>query len=138
MKWLPIGMALLVVLMAMPAVAQTPAESNSSMRFSGGITPGEVTATPEMWFYQEQMNRRDDPKEAVRRKAEFRTAQREARLAARRWYGVSVARPMTSTAIMNGESGPTWVGSDPLYPYRWRNSSPVVVVNQFDRARSTY
>jgi len=138
MKWLPIGVPLLVVMMAMSAEAQAPAENNSSMRFSGGITPGEVTATPEMWFYQEQMNRRDDPKEAVRRKAEFRTAQREARLAARRWYGVSLSRPTTSTAIMNGESAAVWTGSDPLYPYRWRNTSPVVVVNQFGRSRSTY
>jgi len=138
MRCLPIGMVLLVVLMAMPALAQTPAESSSSMRFGGGITPGEVTATPEMWFYQEQMARRDDPKEAVRRKAEFRTAQREARLASRRWYGVSLARPMTSTAIMNGESAAVWTGTDPLYPYRFRAASPVTVVNQFSRSRSTY
>ena len=138
MRWLPIGMALLVVLMAMPAEAQKPAESGSTLRFSGGITPGEVTATPEMWFYQEQMARRDSPKEAVRRKAELRTTQREARLAARRWYGVSLMRPTTSTAIMNGESAAVWTGGDPLYPYRWRGTSPVIVVNRFDRSRSTY
>lgn len=138
MKWLPISVALLGVLMAMPAEAQTPAENGSTMRFSGGITPGEVTATPEMWFYQEQMSRRDNPKEAVRRKAEARTAQREARLAARRWFGVSLARPTTSTAIMNGESAATWTGNDPFYPYRWRGTSPVIVVNRFDRSRSTY
>lgn len=138
MKWLPIGIALLVVMMAIPAQAQSPSEKSSTMRFGGGITPGEVTATPEMWFYQEQMSRRDDPKEAVRRKAEFRASQREARLAARRWFGVSLMRPTTSTAIMNGESGAVWTGSDPLYPYRWRGASPVVVVNQFDRSRSTY
>ncbi len=138
MKWLPIGMTLLVVLMAMPADAQTLAENGASLRFSGGITPGEVAATPEMWFYQEQMNRRENPKEAVRRKAEMRTAQREARLASRRWYGISLMRPMTSTAIMNGESAAVWTGNDPLYPYRWRSTTPVIVVNQFDRSRSTY
>lgn len=138
MKWLPIGIALLIVLMTIPAQAQSPAENGSRMRFGGGITPGEVTATPEMWFYQEQMNRRDDPKEAVRRKAEFRTAQREARLAARQWFGISLMRPTTSTAIMNGESGAVWTGTDPLYPYRWRATSPVIVVNQFARSRSTY
>ncbi len=138
MKWLPIAVALLVVLMAVPAEAQTPAETGSTLRYSGGITLGEVTATPEMWFYQEQMSRRDDPKEAVRRKAEFRTAQREARLAARRWFGVSLSRPMTSTAIMNGESAAVWTGGNPLYPYQWRGTAPVIVVNRFDRARSSY
>ncbi len=138
MKWLPIAVALLVSLMAMPAQAQAPAENGSTLRFSGGITPGEVAATPEMWFYQEQMNRRNDPKEALRRKAEFRTAQREARLASRRWFGVSMARPTTSTAIMNGESSAMWTGGDPLYPYRWSGSGPVIVVNQFSRSRSTY
>ena len=95
MKWLPIAVALLVSLMAIPTQAQTPAESGSTLRFSGGITPGEVAATPEMWFYQEQMSRRDDPKEALRRKAEFRTAQREARLVlpgARRKLAAQVAR----------------------------------------------
>lgn len=138
MKWLPIAVGLLVVLMAMPAEAQTPAETGSTLRYSGGITPGEVTATPEMWFYQEQMSRRDDPKEAVRRKAEFRTAQREARLAARRWFGVSLMRPMTSTAIMNGESAAVWTGGNPLAPYQWRGTSSVIVVNRFDRSRSSY
>lgn len=138
MKWLPIGITLLVLMMAIPANGQAPAENGTSMRYSGGITPGEVTATPEMWFYQEQMNRRDDPHEAVRRKAEFRTAQREARLASRRWFGVSLMRPLTSTATMNGETAAVWTGGDPFYPYRWYGTTPVIVVNRFDRARSTY
>ena len=138
MKWLPIAGALLVVLMAMPTQAQTPAESGSTLRFSGGITPGEVTATPEMWFYQQQMNRWDNPKEAIRRKAEFRSAQREARLASRRWFGVSLARPMTSTAVLNGEHAATWTGGSPLHPYQWSGAAPVVIVERMDRSRSTY
>ncbi len=138
MKLLPIPVALFVALMAMPAGAQAPAESGTTMRFSGGIAPGEVTATPEMWFYQEQMNRRADPKEAVRRKAEFRTAQREARMAARNWFGVSLARPTTSTAVMNGESAAVWTGGDTNYPYRWSGRGPVIVVQQYERSRSTY
>lgn len=140
MKWLPIAASLIVALMTIPAEAQKPAEDGTTLRFSGGITPGEVTATPEMWFYQERMNRRDNPKEAVRRKAEFRAAQREARLASRRWFGISLSRPTTSTAIMNGEAAATWTGTDPWYPYRWVGSasSPVIVVNRFNRARSSY
>lgn len=138
MKWLPIAVALLVVLMAIPAQVQAPAENESTMRFSGGITPGEVTATPEMWFYQEQMLRRDDPKEAVRRKAEFRTAQREARIESRRWFGVSLMRPMTSTAIMDGEAAAVWTGGDPFYPYRWPGRTPAIVVHRTESPRSTY
>jgi hypothetical protein len=138
MKWLPIAVTLLAVLMAIPAQAQAPAENGSTLRFSGGITPGEVTATPEMWFYQEQMSRRDDPKEAVRRKAEFRTAQREARLESRRWFGVSLMRPMMSTAIMEGESAAVWTGGDPFYPYRWSGRTSAIVVHRSDVSRSTY
>ncbi len=138
MRWLPIAVTLLVVLMAVPAQAQAPAENGSTMRFSGGIAPGEVTATPEMWFYQEQMLRRDDPKEAVRRKAEFRTAQRESRLASRRWFGVSLMRPTMSTAVMDGEGAAVWTGTDPFYPYRWSGRTPAVVVNRAEVPRSTY
>jgi hypothetical protein len=136
MKWLPIAIALLVVLMAVPAVAQTPAENGTTLRFSGGITPGEVTATPEMWFYQQERNRWENPKEAIRRRAQFQTAQREARMAARRWFGVSNSRPTVSAAFMNGEAGATWTGGDPFYPYRWTGTSPVIVVNRSTRSRT--
>jgi len=44
-------------------------------------------------YYEEQLRRYDDPKEAVRRKAEFRAAQRQRRIAAMKWYGYSASRP---------------------------------------------
>ncbi|MHB8900049.1 MAG: hypothetical protein ACYC6Y_14975 [Thermoguttaceae bacterium] len=138
MKWLPISVTLLLLLMAMPTQAQTPAENGATMRTSGSITTGEVTATPEMWFYQEQMLRRADPKEAVRKKAEFRTAQREARLESRRWFGISVMRPMTSTAIMEGEGAAVWTGGDGLYPYRWSGRAGAVVAIRPDATSATY
>jgi len=123
---------------AMPAMGQAPAETGSPMSYAGGITPGEVTATPDMWFYQQQMNRRDDPKEAVRRKAEFRTAQREARLAARRWYGMSNSRPLAGTDPVNGDYSARWTSGNQFYPFRWSAANPIIVVNQFPRAHSSY
>ena len=53
------------------------------------ISPGEVTATPEMWFYEQAIRRYDDPKNAVRAAAEFKANQRRARIAAMDWYGYS-------------------------------------------------
>jgi len=48
---------------------------------------------PEVWVYMETLKRYDDPKQAVRRKAEQRSARRRARLESQRWYGISPLRP---------------------------------------------
>ncbi|MGI6418415.1 MAG: hypothetical protein ACOX1P_22405 [Thermoguttaceae bacterium] len=138
MRGLSIGLGLIVALLAVPAAAQPPKSETTTMRFSGGITPGEVTATPEMWFYQQQVSRHDDPKVAVRRKAEFRSAQRDARLASQRWYGLSNSRPVVSTDPIHGEYSAAWTSGNLYHPYRWTAASPVIVVNRFDRSRSTY
>lgn len=138
MKGLPIGIGLVVALLVLPAAAQTPKSENATLRFSGNITPGEVAATPEMWFYQQYLSRHDDPKEAVRRKAEFRSSQRDARLASQRWYGVSNSRPTVSTDPIHGEYSAAWASGNLYHPFRWTPVSPVIVVNRFDRSRSTY
>src|SRR4051794_40932465 len=67
------------------------------------ISLGDVSPTPEMWFYAQERQRYDDPKAAVRRNAEFDAAQRQARLAARRWFGYSNARPIADPIPMMGD-----------------------------------
>ena len=66
------------------------------------MSPGEVTATPEMWFYEQALQRYDDPKYAIRAAAEQRAAQRRARIAAMEWYGYSNSRPLWGIDPVHG------------------------------------
>ena len=72
---------------------------------------GELTPTADMWFYQQDQRHYHDPHEAVRRKSAFRTQQRQLRLAAQQWYGVSNSRPTAaSTPFSGGNYGPEFGG----------------------------
>src|SRR3984893_6363654 len=51
------------------------------------VSSGELTPTPEMWFYEQERRRWDDPQTLVRASAEERATQRHARIAAMAWYG---------------------------------------------------
>ena len=73
------------------------------------LAPSQVS--PEMYLYLQELRRHDDPKQAIRRKAEARTAERDARLAAMKWYGMSNARPQANPVPFMGTYSPTWVGS---------------------------
>lgn len=74
-----------------------------------GVSPGQMT--PEMYLYLHEQRRYDDPKQAVRRKAELKTAQRMQRLAAQKWYGVSNARPTASAQPFMDLYSPRWIGN---------------------------
>jgi hypothetical protein len=67
--------------------------------------------TPEVWLYSQEWRRHDDPAQAVRRKAEARTAARTQRLEAMRWFGLSNARPQASVTPFMGVFSPAWVGN---------------------------
>jgi hypothetical protein len=82
------------------------------------MSPGEVTATPEMWFYEQALQRYDDPKYAIRAAAEQRAAQRRARIAAMEWYGYSNSRPLWGTDPVHGTLNPQWVGNG-YDPFTW-------------------
>ena len=56
-------------------------------------SPGELKATPEMWFYDQAMRQYKDPKMAVRAKAEFRASNGMRRLESMKWFGFSNSRP---------------------------------------------
>ncbi len=90
-----------------------------------------VSPTPAMWFYEQERIRQEDPKLAVRRRAETRGQQRQDRLASQNWFGVSNSRPMASTTPWFGGYSAYW-GSNTYDPLRWRASTaPVVVVQPY-------
>ncbi|HEX4149364.1 MAG TPA: hypothetical protein VHY20_10265, partial [Pirellulales bacterium] len=59
-----------------------------------------------------------DPRVAVRQKAEFDQAQRQRRLAAQQWFGVSNARPLAGITPFQGTYSQTWVGNT-TNPMQW-------------------
>jgi 4'-phosphopantetheinyl transferase EntD len=73
------------------------------------LTPAVIT--PEMWYYSQEQRRYDDPQQAVRRKAEFVSQQRAARIAAMKWYGMSNSRPVAHTTPSMGVYSPAWTGN---------------------------
>jgi hypothetical protein len=78
----------------------------------------QISMTPEIWIYLQELKRYDDPQQAVRRKAEQRAADRQARLAAMRWYGFSNARPQASACPWMGTYSPVWSGNS-WDPYQY-------------------
>jgi hypothetical protein len=85
--------------------------------------------TPELWLYEQERIRMDDPAQAVRRKAEIRGMQRAERLAALKWYGMSNSRPTYTnvTPMLGGFGSPTWT-SNSYDPARWRPNAPTYLI----------
>jgi hypothetical protein len=98
------------------------------------LSPGELQATPEMWFYEQERLRYLDPKNAVRANAEFRAGQRARRLAALRWFGFSNARPTANPDPFHGSYSPRWV-SGGYVPSQWSGVGSATVVIAQDRVR---
>jgi hypothetical protein len=90
-----------------------PAGANTSVSAESAklVTPGEVSATPEMWFYEQTLQRYNDPKVAVRANAEFKADQRRARMAAMSWYGYSNSRPASGIDVTHGPAQAQWAGN---------------------------
>ncbi len=128
MKNVSIAISILFVLVAVPALAQEKPEA-PDVTYQGSISPGELTPTPEMWLYERTRSDHLDPKLAVRRKAEFRAAQRQQRIAAMKWFGFSNLRPHCSSDPFHGDWSASWRGNNAFYPSRWHGvGAPLVVV----------
>ena len=112
------------------ALAQQP-----SNRLRGGAEPvssvnmKDVQATPEMWFYEQQMKRYNDPQEMVRQNAAFEAAQRKQRLAAQKWYGYSKSRPMVNPTPFGASYSPTWNNAT-IRPWSWAASTRQIYLIQ--------
>ena len=100
------------------------------------VGAGSITPTPEMWLYLQQQRRYDDPKLAIRRKAEVRAAQRRNRIAAMKWFGLSNQRPRANPTPWFGVYSPMWAAG--LWePYRWVGSGWPVLVSVTGRYASS-
>ena len=71
----------------------------------------DTSPTPEMWFYEQERRRAEDPKEIVRANAQQKAAERHARLAAMDWFGYSNSRPNVSPDPIHGTFAPAWAGN---------------------------
>jgi hypothetical protein len=121
MKYVALALAAGMTLFAASVHAQPP---RTTKRAADPAPPVENVSsmsqmTPEMWFYQQESRRYDDPNQAVRRKAEFKAAQRQRRIAAMQWYGFSNSRPSVNTSLFNGSYSPSWGANNRGNSYLW-------------------
>jgi len=101
--------------------ASRPAAKSAKGAPGGGyvvVSPGEVQATPEMWFYEQAMQEYLYPALAVRREAEFRAQERHRRIESMRWYGMSNARPRAAVDPIDGDYSPHWTSNNTFFPNR--------------------
>jgi hypothetical protein len=126
MKSLLSAMLLPLVFTAVPALAEKP--DTSSPRPPSSISIGQVSPTPEMWFYEQYMLNYENPQMAVRERAHFQAMQRESRIASRQWYGFSNARPRAGADPIHGDYGPSWTSGNGYHPLRWRAAPAATVI----------
>jgi hypothetical protein len=93
--------------------SSTPPSSNITI-----VSPAEVSATPQMWFYEQSLARYNDPKYAVRAAAEYKANQRRARMTATQWYGYSNSRPAMGMDPVDGPTQAQWIGNG-YQPTSW-------------------
>jgi hypothetical protein len=98
------------------------------------ISLGQLTPTPEMWFYDQAMRRRSDPHQLVQEKAGYDAAQRQRRLATQRWFGISNARPSANVTPLMGNYSPTWV-SNTANPMQWSGQNNTNTVYSVGRSQ---
>ena len=122
MKQIIILSTLFLLLSATSLRAEKPTTS-TGLGLDSVVSPGDLKATPEMWFYDQQMREYKDPKMAVRAKADLRTEQRQRRLETMRWFGFSNSRPRANSDPFHSDYSPQWVSSPGYYPSRWNGVS---------------
>ena len=69
-KTIALSVGLALALLASRSHAQEPAPQKHDLRRDVRSARSQTTPTPEMWFYEQERNRYEDPRSAVRRKAE--------------------------------------------------------------------
>jgi hypothetical protein len=121
MMRLAISSAVLLLVFAAPLRAEKPVAAGLGLNTV--VSPGELKATPEMWFYDQAMRQYKDPQMAVRAKADLRAQQRERRTASMKWFGLSNTRPRASSDPFHNDYSAGWVASPGYYPLRWNGVS---------------
>lgn len=129
-RFVPLAILLAAAVVAPASARAQQPKPTRSQNIPGDreISLGEIAPTQEMWFYQQEAKRAQDPKQAIRRRAEFRAAQRERRLASQEWYGISPMRPNANTTpFTGGLYSPGWAGNS-RETFRWMPQAPIVVI----------
>ena len=106
--WMVIIGAVALALQSAPCFAQNPTDDT---RHEYTVDANSPETSPELYFYLDQQRRHDDPKMLVKANAERRAQQRRQRIASRRWYGLSNARPVANPTPWFGTYSPMWSGS---------------------------
>jgi hypothetical protein len=122
MKRLSIAIAVLSALQAGVAWAQAPSATPAAKNQQRSISLDDLKPTADMWFYEQSLRQYQDPKLAVRRNAEMRAEQRQRRLAAMQWFGLSNSRPRASSDPFHSDYSPGWVSNNYYCPYRWNGA----------------
>lgn len=99
-----------------------------------GFSLGAITPTADMWYFEQERLRRDDPREMIREKAEFKARQRQQRIAALKWFGLSNSRPQANPSLFGMIYSPGWVGNT-YDPFAWRGTSATTTVLYSDSPR---
>ncbi len=123
--------AVALTAMACVAEAKNPRLMGEGTSQEPSFSMGELTPTPSMWLYQQQMSQYKDPKESVRRQAQYTAWQRQQRLAAQKWYGMSNSRPRANFTPFTGYYSPSWVGTV-NEPFAWPGgySAPRIIIEE--------
>ncbi len=104
LSWIPLSIVLVGVVQVSAAQDAT-FEARDGHRPPSAQEPDMTAArTQEMLFYERERERYEDPKAAIRRRAELKAQQRAARLASQKWFGVSNSRPIVSCTPACGGS----------------------------------
>lgn len=75
-------------------------ENEARQPLSVEDVPSLGNATPEMWFYLQELRRYEDPSAARRRRAELTASARRARMFSQQWYGINNLRPSANAVPM--------------------------------------
>lgn len=118
----PVLCSVLFLLLWTAAVrAEKPIATSPGLGTS--VSPGELKATPEMWFYDQALRQYKDPQMAVRAQADLRAQQRQRRLESLKWFGLSNSRPRASSDPFHNDYSPGWVANPSYYPARWSGAA---------------
>ena len=117
---------LVVVLASAAAQGQEPAPAGKPS-IDPSVSFSQMTPTQAMWFYDQAQRQYNDPKQSVRRKAEFMADQRRRQIASMEWFGFSNSRPVVNPTPYTGTYSPMWV-SNGAYPSQWSGSAPQTLI----------
>lgn len=106
-RWL-VALSLVAAGLTSPALAQ---DRDARREADAQLSLPASQVTPELWIYSQERQRYEDPKQAIRRKAEQKAAARMNRIAALKWYGYSTSRPVANPVPLMSSYSPAWAGN---------------------------